>query len=132
MHMENEIWKQINQIILKNGIVCDFIGYDVSNYGRVRSYKKRYGKGHRELNKYPVIVNGRPDSKGYTQYSLSDINKKMRNFRAHTLVMQIFLGLPKEYEVVCHNDDIKSNNHISNLRYDTQLENMKDKYRNKT
>lgn len=129
--MENEIWKPLTRIVLKNGTVCDFIGYDVSNYGRVRSYKKRYGRGHRELNNEPVIINGRPDARGYIQYALSDINKKERNFRAHTLVMQTFVGLPKEYEVVCHRDDIKTNNHISNLRYDTQLENIKDMYRNK-
>lgn len=128
--MNDEIWKPIKTIILKNGTECNFIGYDVSNYGRVRSYKKKYGKGHRDLNKYAEIINGRPDSKGYIQYSLSDINKKQRNFRAHTLVMQTFIGIPKGYEVICHNDDVKSNNHISNLRYDSQYENMQDIKRN--
>ena len=53
-------------------------------------------------------------------------NKKRRNFRAHTLVMQTFVGIPEEYQVICHNDDIKTNNHISNLRYDTQKSNMHD------
>jgi hypothetical protein len=121
-----EIWKPITQITLRNGTVCSFEGYDISNFGRVRTYKKKYGKGHRELNKEPYVINGRPDQRGYTQYLLSDVNKKRRNFRAHTLVMQTFVGLPKEYQVVCHNDDIKTNNHISNLRYDTQKANMHD------
>ena len=129
--MENEIWKPINKIVLKNGLVCEFEGYDISNYGRVRTYKKRYGRGHRDLNKHAVLLTGRKDQKGYIQYWLSDKNKKGRNFRAHTLVMQTFVGLPKEYQVVCHFDDNKGNNELSNLRYDTQQENMNDMKRNK-
>jgi hypothetical protein len=126
-----EIWKPITKIVLKNGTVCEFEGYDISNFGRVRTYKKKYGRGHRELNKNPYIINGRPDQKGYPQYCLSDVNKKRRNFRSHTLVMQTFVGIPKEYEIVCHNDDVKTNNHISNLRYDTQESNMHDWMRRK-
>jgi hypothetical protein len=129
--MDNEIWKPVNQIILKNGTLCNFIGYEVSNYGNVRTYKQRYGKGPKGLLSNHRPLTGRKDQKGYPQFWLIDINLKGRNFRAHTLVMQTFLGIPKEYEVVCHNDDVKSNNHISNLRYDTQLENVRDIKRNK-
>lgn len=138
---ENEVWKPLTTIVLKNGKVHNFEGYEVSNYGRVRTYKQKYGRVseankksgvRRPLLKNPTIIYGRPDQKGYIQYSLSDINLVRKNFRAHTLVMQTFVGIPKEYEVVCHNDDIKTNNHISNLRYDTQLENMLDKYRKAT
>lgn len=140
MNYENEIWKPINSITLKTGQTHYFEGYEVSNYGRVRTYKQKYGSVskanmaagiRRPLLKTPTIINGRPDQKGYIQYDLSDINLVKKNYRAHTLVMQVFVGLPKEYEVVCHNDDIKTNNHISNLRYDSQEENMKDKLRNK-
>ena len=133
--MENEIWKPITKIVLKTGEECFFEGYEVSNFGRVRTYKQRYGRvskstHNRPLSKNPTIINGRSDNKGYVQFLLSDINKRRRNFRAHTLVMQTFVGLPKEYEVVCHFDDVKTNNHISNLRYDTQESNMADKIRN--
>jgi hypothetical protein len=139
MNYENEIWKPIKSITLKTGQVHYFEGYEVSNYGRVRTYKQKYGKVskanieaglNRPLLPYPTMVYGRPDQKGYTQYCLSDINKVRKNFRAHILVMQVFAGLPKEYEVVCHNDDVKTNNHISNLRYDSQLENIRDIARN--
>ena len=136
---ENEIWKPITTIVLKNSKVHNFDGYEVSNYGRVRTYLQRYGQVSRSnvasgvsrpnMLK-PVILNGRADKKGYLQYWLRDTSGTAKNFRAHTLVMQTFVGIPKEYEVVCHNDDVKTNNHISNLRYDTQLENMLDKYRN--
>lgn len=137
---ENEIWKPITAIVLKTGQVHNFDGYEVSNYGRVRTYLQRYGQVSRsnmasgltrpKMAK-PVILSGRPDRKGYIQHWLRDTNKVAKNFRVHTLVMQTFVGIPKEYEVICHNDDVKTNNHISNLRYDTQLENMLDKARNK-
>lgn len=126
-----EIWKPIEKIVLKNGETHLFVGYEISNMGRVRTYKKRYGRGSRSLNKDPYVISGRPDQKGYIQYCLSDINKKRKNFRAHTLVMQVFVGLPNEDEVVCHWDDIKTNNKVENLRYDTNKENAKDKVRNK-
>lgn len=137
--MENEIWKPITTIVLKNGTVCNFEGYEVSNYGRVRTYKQKYGKVskankhsglNRPLLKTPTVINGRSDMHGYIQYCLSDTNKQRRNFRAHVLVMQTFVGLPKEYQVVCHYDDVKTNNHISNLRYDTHKANQQDRRRN--
>lgn len=137
--MENEIWKQVKNIVLRNGTVWTFEGYEVSNYGRVRTYKQKYGRVsnseinaglNRPLLKTPTIINGRPDKRGYPQFLLSDINKKRHNVRAHTLVMQTFVGLPDEYQVVCHFDDIKTNNNLDNLRYDTQKQNLLDAKRN--
>lgn len=94
-NMQDEIWKPIDKIILKNGTECFFEGYEVSNYGRIRSYKQKYGRvangnANRPLSKYPTIINGRPDKNGYIQYLLSDINKKRRNFRISTIMKQIF------------------------------------------
>jgi hypothetical protein len=138
--MENEIWKPIEKIVLRNGTVWYFEGYEVSNFGRIRSYRQRFGQVSRAnlhsglgrpLLKKPTIINGRPDSKGYPQFCLSDTNKKRHNVRAHTLVMQTFIGVPKEYQVVCHFDDIKVNNALDNLRYDTQKQNLLDAKRNK-
>jgi len=137
--MENEIWKPVEKIVLRNGTVWYFEGYEVSNYGRVRTYKQKYGQVsrsnkhaglNRPLLKTPTIINGRPDQKGYPQFCLSDINKKRHNVRAHVLVMQTFIGLPEEYQVICHFDDVKTNNHLDNLRYDTQKENLLDAKRN--
>lgn len=131
---EDEIWKPIERIVFRDGREIFFEGYEVSNYGRVRSYKQKYGSvapgRKRPLLKEPYIINGRPDSKGYIQYDLSDIYLKRRNFRAHTLVMQVFYGPPEDGLVVCHWDDVKTNNHISNLRYDTSKANQEDRKRN--
>lgn len=130
----NEIWKPIKQI-KRNGKILEFEGYEVSNLGRVRTYKSKYGRmakgGSRPLRKEPYEIFGRVDQKGYMLLCLSDINKKRHNIRVHTVVAQTFFGFPKEGKVICHNNDIKTDNRIENLRYDSQLENMKDIKRNK-
>ena len=61
---------------------------------------------------------------------LSDVNKKRYNIRIHTVVMQSFMGFPDEGLVICHYNDIKTDNRLENLRYDTQDANHKDRVRN--
>lgn len=136
--MENEIWKPITQIKKKNEILI-FEGYEVSNLGRVRTYKQKYGQVskaaihaglNRPLKSTSTFITGRIDKRGYMQLCLSDINKKRHNIRIHTVVAQTFLGIPDQGLVVCHYDDDKLNNRLDNLRYDTQKANMEDKKRN--
>lgn len=134
--MENEIWKPITLIVDSEGKEHRPIGYEVSNLGRVRSYNKRYGRnasstGHRGLTSVPTIIKGRPDARGYIQYSLSDPTiGKRRNFRGHVLVMQAFVGPAPEGLVICHYNDIKDDNRLENLRYDTPEANRLDRRRN--
>lgn len=136
--MENEIWKPITTLKKKNEILF-FEGYEVSNLGRVRTYKQKYGQVsrsamaaglNRPLRKEPTLINGRSDQYGYMQLCLSDINKKRHNIRIHVAVMQTFEGFPEEGLVICHYNDIKTDNRLENLRYDTQKENIKDAVRN--
>jgi hypothetical protein len=132
--MENEIWKPINEI-RRNHKNLFFEGYEVSNLGRVRTYKKKYGKvakgvHNRALNDTPYVINGRPDKYGYPLFCLSDTDKKRYNIRAHTLVMQTFIGFPEEGQIILHFDDIKTNNCLDNLRYGDHKENMDDRKRN--
>lgn len=136
--MTNEIWKPITDIKKKNEVL-KFEGYEVSNLGRVRTYKQKYGQVsradmlsglNRPLLKNPTIIKGRPDKAGYMQLCLSDINKKRYNIRIHTVVTQTFLGFPEEGFVVCHHNDIKTDNRLENLRYDTQKANIADAQRN--
>lgn len=134
--MENEIWKPITTIIDQKGQVFEPQGYEVSNLGRVRSFNKRYGQnksrsGFRGLSPIPTIITGRPDARGYYQVCMTDaILKKRRNFRIHTLVMQAFVGPAPEGLIICHYNDIKTDNRLENLRYDTPLANQQDRRRN--
>lgn len=125
-----EIWKKVAPIKLKTGFTYKPNGYEVSNLGRVRSYKNRYGQGKRELLPTPTIINGRPDQRGYIQYLLSDEDGLRKNVRGHVLVATAFLGPRKRGMHICHFDDVKTNNRLDNLRYDTAKGNGLDRRRN--
>lgn len=138
--MENEIWKPIKEIKKKDKIL-KFEGYEVSNFGRVRTYKQKYGKVsksakesglNRPLRKTSTLITGRPDKAGYMQLCLSDVNKKRYNIRVHVVVAQTFLGFPDQGLIICHFNDIKTDNRIDNLRYDTHKSNIGDAQRNGT
>lgn len=131
----NEIWKAVVPIKQKNGTFEPY-GYEVSNLGRVRSYRNRYGQGngsgYRELLSEPTIISGRPDKSGYIQYLMHSKERYRKNIRGHVLVMQTFVGYPEEGMMVCHWDDVKHNNRLDNLRYGTKKENVEDMLRNKS
>lgn len=129
-----EIWKEVPTIVNKNGTFSPH-KYEVSNLGRVRTKKQRYGKPRKDTGKRAELaeyrhLNGRPDKAGYIQYCLFDDNLQKKNIRGHVLVMQAFVGVPSPGHVVCHYDDVKHNNVLDNLRYDTQKANLADMIRN--
>ena len=133
--MKNEIWKPITQIIEAQGQTLTPKGYEISNMGRVRSYNQRYGRGNntgsRPLLSNPTLVTGRPDHRGYYQVTMTDHTQgKRKNFRIHTLVMQTFVGPAPKGMVICHYNDIKTDNRLENLRYDTSAANSLDMIRN--
>jgi hypothetical protein len=129
-----EIWKPVDKI-QRNGKILQFKGYEVSNLGRVRTYKEKYGQvkagNERPMRSEPYEIFGRIEKgKGYMLLCLSDINKKRYNIRIHTVVMQTFVGFPDPGMVICHYNDVKRDNRLENLRYDTQEANGKDRIRN--
>lgn len=111
--MEDEIWKAIP----------DYDGYEVSNLGQVRSYRKRIWGGW-TIGDKPRLLKVYPSKIGYTEVNIYK-DKKMKHIRVHKLVMLAFIGPCQKNMEVLHNDDNKSNNTLSNLRYDTHIENMK-------
>jgi hypothetical protein len=106
-----ESWKKIEGVV----------GYEVSNRGRVRSFwLNRYLKDSPQKVLNPVIGNH-----GYFYVRLNGAVKLV-----HRLVLTAFRGKSKLYG--CHNDGNKLNNVLSNLRWDTQAGNMKDRERHGT
>ena len=131
-----EIWKPVVEIA-RNNKILQFEGYEVSNLGRVRSYKYKYGQVKpgmkRPMLSEPYEIFGRKEkNKGYMLLNLSDINKKRYNIRIHTVVMQTFVGFPDEGMVICHKNDIKTDNRLENLYYGTSKDNADDRRRNKS
>jgi hypothetical protein len=87
--------------------------YQVSNHGRVKSFK--YGK--------EKILKGSITTKGYLQVYLHKDNK-IKRFNGHRLIAIHFIPNPDNKPQVNHIDGNKLNNNISNLEWNTQSENL--------
>lgn len=92
--------------------------YEVSNYGRLRSLKHRWG-----FREKPQVLSIRLDGKGYVQYRLYDGEGSSKYIKAHKLVLEHFGEDPKLLPTINHKDENKQNNHLCNLEYMTNLEN---------
>jgi len=111
---DTEIWKPVE----------NFPGYEISNLGNVRSYKRRYW-----LKDFPRILQPETDKDGYRRVLLCR-QKERIHFFIHHLVLEAFIGpRPSDYYISNHKDGIKANNKYSNLEWTTPSENMKHAFR---
>ena len=104
-----EVWKPIK----------DFPGYEVSNYGRVKSFR-RYPEGQ--------ILSPRIDSWGYSQVILQSPKGMQVNKKVHNLVLESFVGSRPDGMQAIHLDENPRNSSLSNLKWGTQNENLKLRY----
>ena len=104
-----EKWKNVEGY---NGL------YKISNTGRIVSYKK--GKPY-ELAPYS-------NNRGYLAIGLSD-GLVRRRYTMHKLVARHFIPNPENKPQVNHKDGDKHNNHVDNLEWVTQSENIQHSYK---
>ena len=88
--------------------------YEISDLGRVRSWKK-YGAPA------PRIL--KPSK--YDGYEVATMSRAHR--RIHRLVLDAFVGLRPDRMLTRHLDGDRSNNALTNLTYGTASENMRDR-----
>ena len=100
----NEIWANIP----------NYEHYQISNIGRVRSYKNGKLK----------ILDGYVQNTGYLTVSLN--NKK---HSVHRLVAEVFIHKPSGKNVVNHKDGNKLNNSVDNLEWCTTKENIQHAFK---
>lgn len=112
--------------------IVDYPGYDISNYGNVRSYRPLNGQG--SLMQTPRFMKLSPGpQKEYLRVGLSDGKGKVRHFPVHTLLLLTFVGpRPSEQHDACHFDGNAKNNFLGNLRWDTKQANADDRVRHGT
>lgn len=97
--MLNELWRDIPYY---EGL------YQISNYGRVRSF-------HKNKTKYKTQ---RTNNRGYLVVQLYK-NGKMKNEYVHRLVALTFIPNPNHFPQVNHKDEDKQNNYVENLEWCT-------------
>lgn len=106
--MTREVWRPIQ----------DYEGlYEVSNFGRVRSYPRN---GTKDKNIH--ILRQSLSKTGYCRVALSK-NSRMKSYGVHRLVAKAFIPNPEDKSEVNHIDGDPSNNSADNLEWVTRSEN---------
>lgn len=128
-NLKNETWKDIEGY-------CGV--YQISNCGRVKSLdryiEQRRGGGsiYNRFIKGRILSLGRTNGNGYHIVQLSNgyNDQPKNNEYIHTLVAKHFIPNPQNKPTVNHKDGNKSNNHVDNLEWATQQEQMIHAYNN--
>ena len=99
-----------------------FPGYSVTKDGRVWSARRRDNRGRSYGGQWLC-----PDFNrlGYLRVRLSRSGRKERRF-VHRLVLEAFVGPCPDGMECCHNNGIKTDNYLENLRWGTHKENQQD------
>lgn len=100
-----EVWKNIDGY-------CGL--YQISNYGRVKSFKSGQ----------PKILKQKTNNKGYKWIVLS-LNGEQKNLLIHRLVALHFLDNKNNLRIINHIDENPSNNNVSNLEWCSYSDNTK-------
>jgi hypothetical protein len=89
--------------------------YEVSVQGQVRSHKGLF----------PRVLKQSVDSTGYKKVNLYR-GDGPETYYVHRLVLLVFVGPKPAGMEACHNNGKKTDNRLSNLRYDTHYANIQD------
>lgn len=107
--LEGEEWRAIE----------GYEDYDVSNMGRVRSWRRRGGNRAKAARLLKQI-----DRTGYRVLFLTNDWGKQQSFLVHRLVCLAFLENPEDKPYVNHRDFDRANNRLGNLEWVTPAENV--------
>jgi len=102
--------------------VEEFTGYDVSNEGRVRGWRKGYRGGFMKR-PMPIMLSTQKDKDGYPTIRLSD-GKRRKKQRVHSLVLKAFVGPRPEGENASHLNGNRMDNRSVNLVWESQKQNI--------
>lgn len=126
-----EIWKDAIYID-RNGNVIDFEGwYQVSNKGRVRSFRAHGGsRCSNKRSVTPTLLKTKKEksTNGYISVNMKIHNSKSKSWLVHRLVLSTFVEIPEHLKNekwidVNHKDENKRNNNLDNLEWCSRLEN---------
>lgn len=100
--------------------------YEISNLGNIESKVRKGKTSFGERTYAGKQVNAFVHSNGYLTVNLTT-NKQRKQVSVHRLVAQAFLGNCPDGMECCHNNGIKNDCRLENLRWDTRKNNHADK-----
>jgi hypothetical protein len=112
--------------------VADWLAYEVSSFGRVKSYwirirKKGNGGFFHVIGGSGKILKASPNRKGYLRVVLCDNAGRRATKQVHQLVLESFVGpCPPGMQCRHHPDVDKKNNRLANLAWGTPSQNGVD------
>lgn len=102
-----------------------FPDYLISDQGEVMSYRPKNGRGPR-MTVGRLMNPSKVSGKKYFHIPLLDVTGTRIYRKIHLLVLEAFVGPCPEDMEGCHEDGDAANNKLSNLRWDTHVNNMED------
>ena len=99
--------------------------YQISNLGNVRSFAHNGNAAQSRWNtrvikrrtEPKILKNTLNKGNGYFEVSLMDNFGKRKNRCIHQLVAETFLFKQSDNQIVCHRNDLKTDNRLENLMY---------------
>lgn len=108
--------------------------YEVSDLGRIRSLDREVvdfpGGSPRVRTFYGRLLSLYLDSRGLYMTVRLKLNGQGHTRSVHRIVLEAFVGPCPNGMECCHANDVKDDNRLSNLRWDTSSENKYDKVSN--
>lgn len=98
--------------------------YAVSSYGRIRSLPRFKAHGG--------IMTTSLSGRGYRKVTLCRRGEKYVHKFVHQIVLEAFVGSRPHRMEAAHNNGVRDDNRLSNLRWDTRVENFRDKRKHGT
>lgn len=94
--------------------------YEVSNLGNIRSKKRPVPTQFGITTRGGVSIKKIVAKNGYECVNLTGGGKRRQEL-VHRLVLLSFIGEPEKGHQTCHNDGVRHNNKLQNLRWDSAV-----------
>ena len=114
----------MNQSTMK--LIPGYEAYSVTEQGAIYSHKKTGGKGKGKILDYSYKRELKPqkDRKGYLKIILEQHTSNSKTMFIHRAVALAYIPNPNNHNTINHIDEIKTNNHVSNLEWMSNAENV--------
>jgi len=107
-------------------LIPNYPEYSITPDGKVFSHKKPGGNGRGKVLDYSYKRELKPQlsKKGYLIIILEQNTNRMKNTSIHRLVAETYIPNPNNYDTINHIDENKTNNHVSNLEWMSNADNV--------